>query len=443
MQPDAKTKESHTERLAVRAVSVEVVEGVNAGKTASARDERLSVGSAEGNDLVLTDTTVSRYHLELRRIDGGIEVRDHRSTNGTWLGERGPNALRIHHAVVTPGTSMWLGDSRILIRDAGGVTVPIHAGDTLCGLRSESQVMRRLLAEVRRGANSDASVLIVGESGTGKELVARAVHELGPRTGGPFVTIDCAALAPNLVASELFGHERGAFTGADRRHVGAFERADGGTLFLDEIGELPNSLQATLLGALERRSFRPVGGNEERSFDARVLAATHRDLREEVNTGAFRLDLYYRLAVVTLTTPPLRERPEDIPLLLEHFLRDAGFVGDLASLFPSESLVALSTHSFPGNVRELRNVAEAAVAMGVAPALRGTIPGDDESVLAAFEQLVTLPYKDAKTRLLGEFERRYLEDRLNNADGNVSRAARDAGMNRSYFIELLARHGIR
>jgi len=282
-------------------------------------------------------------------------------------------------------------------------------------------------------------VLVIGESGTGKELVARGLHDLGRRAAGPFVAVDCAALSPALVASELFGHERGAFTGADRQHVGAFERAHGGTLFLDEIGELSAALQASLLGALERRRFRRVGGTADIAIDVRVASATHRDLRAEVNSGAFRLDLYYRLAVVTLALPPLRERPEDLELLVSHFLREAGHAGPLDAVFPPATMRALATHRWPGNVRELRNLVEAALAMGEPPPLDAAPPPGADPI----ERVLALGYRDARQRLLHEFEARYLAALFERADRNVSRAAREAGMDRSHLLELLQRHKLR
>jgi DNA-binding NtrC family response regulator len=285
-------------------------------------------------------------------------------------------------------------------------------------------------------------VLLVGESGTGKELMARALHDQGPRAKEPFVTVDCGSLSPSLVASELFGHEKGSFTGADARHLGAFERADGGTLFLDEIGELPTALQSTLLGALERRRFRRLGGREEVAVDVRVVSATHRDLRAQVNDGAFRLDLYYRVAVVVLRVPPLRERREDIPLLLEHFLREAGVDGEIAAVVPPDAMDALTGHSWPGNVRELRNVVEATLVMGEAPALSGAPsgPGGGDDVV---DRTLHHGYKEARTAVLDDFERRYCEALLTRAEGNVSKAARDARMDRTYLIKLLAKHDLK
>jgi DNA-binding NtrC family response regulator len=311
--------------------------------------------------------------------------------------------------------------------------------------------MRRLFADVERAARADASALLVGESGTGKELVARALHERGPRSGKPFVTVDCGSLSPTLVASELFGHERGAFTGAERQHVGAFEQAAGGTIFLDEIGELPGQLQASLLGVLERRRFKRLGGRAEIAIDVRVVSATHRDLRAAVNAGTFRLDLFYRLAVVILEIPALRERREDVPLLVTHFLRECGHAGSVESIVPTTSMIEWMAHSWPGNVRELRNVVEATVAMGRPPAMAtsltdppGAVPAPAPSPAPPLAGAPALaPYKDARASVLSAFESSYLTELLARTEGNVSRAAREAHIDRSHLIELLQRHGIR
>jgi len=285
-------------------------------------------------------------------------------------------------------------------------------------------------------------VLLHGESGTGKELIARAIHERGPRHKKPFVTVDCGSLSPGLVASELFGHERGAFTGAERRHEGAFERANGGTVFLDEIGELSPSLQATLLGVLERRRFRRVGGSSELEVDVRVVSATHRDLRALVNAGQFRLDLYFRLAVVKLDVPALRLRSDDLELLIAHFLREAGSEASVESLFPKDTLASMRAYAWPGNVRELRNLVEATLAMGEAPPLDALQSADTPSsgaVLPGPEKL----YKDARAEVLQRFEHFYLSKLLELTKGNVSAAARHAKMDRSHLIELLQRHHLR
>ncbi len=414
----------------VRSLRVEVVEGPDLGRVSVSPAETLTVGTAEGNDLVLGDRTVSRFHLELARGEDGIEVRDLGSTNGT-----GYERARLSRAWVPPGAVLSLGHTRVRVDDGARVTVELHEDGSFAGLVGRTAVMRRLMARVKRAAHSDVAVLVVGESGCGKELVARALHEESARRAGPLVTVDCGALAPALVASELFGHERGAFTGADAQHVGAFERAHRGTLFLDEIGELPAELQPVLLGALERGRFRRVGGRKDVEVDVRVVAATHRDLRSEVNAGSFRLDLYYRLAVVTLQVPSLRERPEDVPVLVEHFLREAGHDGPVAAVFPPDAMAALAAHRWPGNVRELRNVVEATLAMGEPPTLDGRagpkppLPGGAS-------------YREARRELLDAFEREFVRALLARTGGNVSAAAREARMDRTYLIKLIARHAL-
>ncbi len=421
----------------MRTLIVETLSGPDAGQKQVADSETLTVGTADGNDLVLTDPTVSRFHLELVAGGDGIRVEDHGSTNGTLY-----EGARITRGTVPRGAELHLGNTTIRVDDEARVTVALHEEDELAGLRGRTPVMRRLMAQIERAAASDTPVLLVGESGTGKELMARALHDQGPRKNQPFITVDCGSLSPSLVASELFGHEKGAFTGADARHAGAFEQADGGTLFLDEIGELPTALQATLLGALERRRFRRVGGREEVSVDVRVVSATHRDLRAAVNDGAFRLDLYYRLAVVVLRVPPLRERREDVPLLVEHFLREAGVDGPVSEVVPPEVMDALAGHSWPGNVRELRNVVEATLVMGEAPPLEGA-PGGPDDGSDVVRGVLGHSYKEARARVLDDFERRYCEALLARADGNVSRAAREARMDRTYLIKLLTKHDLK
>jgi DNA-binding NtrC family response regulator len=432
---DSRTLPYGSAGLPIRTLAVEVTEGPNAGLARAADSDTLTVGTAEGNDVLVTDPTVSRYHLELTRRPDGVQVIDAGSSNGTFIG-----AVRVERALVPTGTLLRLGKTTLRIGDGHAATAPLHRSEALAGLRARTPIMRRLLHSIERAAQSDAAVLLVGESGTGKEVIARALHELGPRAREPFVTVDCGALAPTLVASELFGHERGAFTGADRQHVGAFERAGGGTLFLDEIGELPAALQANLLGVLERRRFRRLGGKQEISVDVRVVSATHRDLRAEVNAGSFRLDLYYRLAVVVMKIPPLRERADDIPLLVEHFLRECGHAGPVEEMISGPAMNSLMTHHWPGNVRELRNLIEATVAMGETPALDG---GGAPSPGNASSEILALPYKEARAQVLHEFETRYLKALIERARGNVSQASREARMDRSHLIDLLTRHGLK
>ena len=416
---------------------MEVVEGPDSGVSAEADSEFLSVGTAPGNAVVLTDPTVSGYHLELSRDAHGIRVTDLQSTNGTVIGE-----VRVQSAVVPHGTELNLGRTKLRLSD-GNTVVEVHAEDQLGELRGGTPVMRRLMAQVMRVARTAVPVLVIGESGTGKELIARAIHDGSDRADKPFVTVDCGALAPALVASELFGHERGAFTGAERQHLGAFERANGGTLFLDEIGELPADLQPQLLGALERRKFLRVGGKNEVKVDVRVVCATNRDLRAEVNAGSFRMDLYYRIAVVTLRLPPLRERVDDIAMLAEHFFKECGGDGSWQGLMTAETLEKLKTYRWPGNVRELRNWVEATVAMGESPELLAMDGRDLPSDSPVAESVIDLPYKDARNTVLHDFEGRYLGHLMRETKDNVTHAARRARMDRSYLIKLLQKHGLR
>lgn len=418
----------------MRTIAVDVTSGAGAGTIARAEGDRMSIGTAEGNELVLVDPHVSRYHLEVSASPNGFLLVDTGSSNGTFVGP-----VRVERAIVQPGTLVRVGSTVLRVREGEGTTVPLFGEDALAGFHGRAPATRRLMAQLQRAAQSQAAVLLEGESGTGKEVLARALHALGPRASEPFEVVDCGALVPALVASELFGHEKGAFTGADRQHIGAFERAGNGTVFLDEIGELPMGLQASLLGALERRKFRRVGGQKEIAFSARVVSATHRNLRAQINANAFRLDLFYRLAVVTLKVPPLRERPEDVPVLVEHFLREAGFTGPRASLISDQALAALAAQAWPGNVRELRNMIEALLAMGELP------PAESAPANASdpFGAVLGLAYKQARDSVLRTFEARYVPYALERAGGNIAKAARDADMDRSHLMEMMRRLGLR
>ncbi len=422
--------------MPVRTLAASVSEGPDRG--VSWEGEHGTFGTAQDNALVLTDDTVSRYHVRVGAVAEGVRVSDLGSTNGTFLGE-----TRLVEAVVPPGSVLRLGRTTLSLAKGLPTTVELYDEDQLGALRGQTQAMRRLMNQIRRAAQSTVAVLLVGESGTGKELLARALHDTSPRAAGPFITVDCGSITPTLVASELFGHERGAFTGATQTKPGAFELADGGTIFLDEVGELPTDLQSSLLGALERRRFSRVGGQKEISVDVRIVTATNRDLRSEVNAGKFRLDLYYRLAVVSLEVPPLRERAKDIPLLVEHFAREEGVTGPLEELISPETMQKLLGHRWPGNVRELKNYVQATVAMGEAALLQEADLPRTALTGEAFAGFVTKPYGPARAELLEAFEQAYLEALMQRSQGNVAQAARDAQMARSHLNDLLRRHKIR
>ncbi len=318
-----------------------------------------------------------------------------------------------------------------------------HGLDSLIGTGS---AMRAVFEIIQKVADTDLTVLVRGESGTGKELVAEALHQRSPRRERPFVAVNCAAISRELVESELFGHEKGAFTGAISRRVGRFEAADHGTILLDEIGDMPLETQAKVLRVLEQRVLERVGSNHPVPIDVRVIAATHRDLEDDVKSGRFRGDLYYRLAVVPITLPPLRERVEDVPLLADRFLeRLAARLGRPKAALSPAALATLSRHSFPGNVRELRNRIEQAAVLASGgiiepPDLRleATTGGDGAS--AHF--VPGVPFAEAKRRHVEAFERTYLEQALKEHGGNISRTAEAIGMARQSLQQKLKELGM-
>jgi DNA-binding NtrC family response regulator len=314
-----------------------------------------------------------------------------------------------------------------------------------------SAALQEVIELVRKAARSEANILILGESGTGKELIARAIHANSSRAAQPFVPVDCASLPENLLESELFGYEKGAFTGAVGAKQGLMEAARHGTLFLDELGELPLGLQAKLLRALQERRIRHVGGTREVDIDVRIVSATNRDLRALVAAGKFREDLYYRVNVIDIALPPLRERAGDIELLAASFLRRYGRSGQAAVKgFEPEAMITLETYAWPGNVRELQNVIERACALAesemitlaeLPPHLRTAArhTGEPPPALAAGK----LTLKEAKERWIGHLEAAYVADLLKQEGGNVSEAARKAGVDRKTLHRLLNKHGIR
>ncbi len=424
----------HDDTLAVPAVEIQVVDGRDRGATCRLGPTRTRIGTGATSDLPLTDPTVSRLHCELRAAGRSVRIVDSGSTNGTFV-----DGVRVRDAELSLGARVRIGET-VLAVDGGGAPLnielsPRHRFGQAIGASVE---MRHLYGILERVAPTDTSVLIQGETGTGKELIARAIHDASPRSGAPFVVVDCGAIVENLIEGELFGHVRGAFSGAVSERRGLFEEAHGGTLFLDEIGELPPALQPRLLRAIESLEVRPVGGNTSRSIDVRVVAATNRPLARNVNDGTFREDLYYRLAVVELHLPPLRARREDIPLLAEHFFRR--YAGDGVPV-PPALLSSIASRAWPGNVRELRNYVERSVSLGVAAA-GGAAPvrptADDTPVVP-----VHLPLKDARAAWTEQFESIYVRTLLARTGGNVTRAAEMAGVNRRSLQRLMASLGIR
>ncbi|MBL9107617.1 MAG: sigma 54-dependent Fis family transcriptional regulator, partial [Myxococcales bacterium] len=424
-------------------LTVERESGRPEARSVTVDGERVRIGSHPSNDLVLADPSVSRFHFHLLKEKNAWRVRDTGSTNGTSI-----QGVRFHDAELpSPEAVFDLGDSRVRVTEVASLAqVELLDQPTFGELYGRSLAMQKLFAMLERVAAHDTNVLIEGESGTGKELVATEIVKRSSRARKPFVVVDCGAISPNLIESELFGHVRGAFTGADRDRMGAFEAAQGGTVFLDEIGELPLEMQPKLLRALEAREVRRLGETQTRKVDVRVVAATNRQLEREVNQGRFREDLFFRLSVVTLRIPPLRERPEDIELLVNVFL-DALDASKHAHLFTRELLENLSVHPWPGNVRELRNYVERTIVLQstevpVAARASGDEPSETSRSDVRHPDL-TLSFRDAKERVLAEFEVAYLTALLDWAQGNVSRAARKAKMDRMNLHRLVQRYGLR
>ena len=381
---------------------------------------------------MIDDPTVSRFHCEVRIDDTVARVVDTSSRNGTIV-----DGVVVRDAYLRDGSRIQLGTTAVRTK-YGAASTPVKLSDSeqFGLLVGQSVSMRAMFSLLERAAKAEATILIEGETGTGKTIAARSIHEHSSRRDGPFVILDCGAIPSNLLESELFGHERGAFTGADAKRIGALEEAHGGTLFLDEIGELPLDLQPKLLGSLEGRWVRRVGSNQTRDVDVRIVAATNRDLREEVNAGRFRSDLYYRLAVIRVELPPLRRRRADIPILARRLLQQLGATGDaIDSLFTDELHGKLQGAAWPGNVRELRNYLERCLVFEELAPLASTALDDSGK---DYSQLC---YADARDNALRDFERGYLQSLLERHE-RVSAAAKHAGIDRTYFYRLLRRHGL-
>lgn len=395
---------------------------------------RVAIGSATGNEIEVTDPTVSRIHAELDARDGTVWIRDLASRNGTYV-----ENVRVKEAVVPDGGTIVIGGTTLRVeRTTQREAVDLWPSDRFGSLVGRSAVMRELFSRCHRMAAVDTTVLIQGETGTGKEAVAEAIHAASPRANQPFVIVDCAALPENLLEAELFGHVKGAFTGAANSREGAFQEAEGGTVLLDEIGELPLGLQPKLLRVVEARTVRRIGESTYRKVDVRIMAATNQDLRTMVNAGAFREDLYFRLAVVPLTVPPLRQRLEDIPLMVRHFTGPR-----LASLMTPQLLDQLALRDWPGNVRELRNFIERVTALGAEEALAMTLNANAVTSTTNLPFVsIERPFKIIREEWLNHLERKYIEQLLERHARNISVAAEAAGLDRTYLHRLIRKHGL-
>jgi transcriptional regulator with GAF, ATPase, and Fis domain len=415
---------------------ISVVAGPCSGLSTEVVSNVVRIGSSSDNDFVLNDGTVSRRHCSLEPVPGGIRVRDEGSTNGVLLA-----GLRVFDALVTSAVRIQLGDTVLAVDPLSEAVDREQATQDRFGdLRGRSARMRELFADLARIAPTDVTVLIEGETGTGKELVAESLHLHSLRSDGPFVVFDCSAVTPTLVESELFGHERGAFTGAVASRPGVFEQADGGTILLDELGELPKDLQPKLLRVLEKRQVRRLGSQKVIPVDVRLIAATNRNLAAEVAVGNFREDLYFRVAAAHVHVPPLRDRMEDLSLLVDHFLSRSR---------PSRSVVEVPppvwemfvTHRWPGNVRELINALQRMIVtpdQAIRPAAPATSPPPPPDAATGVVQ----PLRIARREASDLFERRYLETILERTDGNVSRAAAVAEVSRQMVQKLMRKHGV-
>ncbi len=434
----------------------------------------ITIGSLDDNNLVIKDDTVSRYHAQIIQEDDAYIIHDLESTNGTWV-----NQVRIKEAYLTEGCALRFGSAEFIFQplDEEVAVVPSNEekfGDIIGG----NVKMREIYGILEKIAPTNATVVIEGETGTGKEVIAHTLHKMSMRAKKPFVVFDCGAVPESLIESELFGHEKGSFTGAIMSRQGLFELAQGGTIFLDELGELSLELQPKLLRVLEQREVRRVGAPKPIPVDVRVIAATNRKLEEEVRNNRFREDLFYRLSVVRLFLPPLRDRIDDLPLLVKHFLKNSSFNRDAnANLklrsISREALRAMTLYTWPGNVRELLNVVERACSLADGDCIELTdLPehiarciesAPDSASLPAVSPRDALPsakdehqtidirptkdfsnmtFKEAKEEWLASFEGDYIRTLLEKNGCNISQASRGSGIDRKYFRKLMKKYGI-
>jgi DNA-binding NtrC family response regulator len=429
-------------RLKVRRCKLSIGAGPQAGAVLVSEKERIRVGTHPTNDLVVTDRACSRQHCEIQYTDRGYLLVDLESTNGTFV-----DGKRIERVFLPAGATLTVGTTAISFTPLDEeIEVEPDGEGFLGGMVGRSLKMRQLFGLIKKIAPMDVSVVIQGETGTGKELAARAIHDLSARAKGPFVVLDCGAIPPNLIESEIFGHEKGSFTGATSARPGAFERANGGTIFMDEMGELAIDLQPKLLRVLENRELRRVGGNETIGVDVRVIAASNRDLQKEVQAGNFREDLYFRLSVIHLQLPPLRQRRDDIPHIIRHVLEDKDTLARHGpKRFSQAAMNVLLGYAWPGNVRELINVLSHVLTFSDGPEidvahLPPRLHGDAPSSPVPFNE--HLSYKDAKEQVLSAFEREYVASVLRRCDGNISRAARESGLHRKSLERLVKKYNL-
>ena len=448
LDDDEGTPVGYLRPVDVAAFRVSVVEGPDAGQSITidgTRPSRAHLGKSSLSALRLSDLSVSRNHITLDVVGGTLRLVDVGSTNGTFV-----NGLEVREARLSGGETVRLGDTSLRVELLGTNILAGSALDHFGGVLGTSLEMRRLYPLLERIANSDVPLVIEGDTGTGKEIVAEAIHAASPRAALDFAVFDCTAIAPTLMEAALFGHERGAFTGAVGSQAGVFEQADGGTLLLDEIGDLDISLQPKLLRAIERNEIRRVGGSKWIKVNVRVMGATRRDLEREIQNGRFRDDLFYRLAVARVELPPLRERHGDIAFLARFFWRS---IGEDTAL-PADFIRRLEAYDWPGNVRELRNAVARRLALGdLAPApgarARPSTPAPPPSIPASAAQdpiervlASDLPLSASRDLVIQEFERRYLARMLSKHGGDATSAARSAGIARRYFQLLRGKRGL-
>jgi transcriptional regulator with GAF, ATPase, and Fis domain len=444
MEPRTEVQRGGPGADSVADFSVTATRGASAGASwlvSGADASRTYVGTSAACAIRIADPHVSRRHLALTATPLGLKTEDLESTNGTWV-----NGVRVLGAMLRGGETITLGSTALKIEAASEPKPSQMLGSVRFGkVLGASLAMRRLHPVCERIAKSDVPVLIEGETGCGKELLAESIHAMGARASGPFVIFDCTTVAANLLEATLFGHEKGAFTGAVGAKPGVFELADGGTLFLDEIGDLDVMLQAKLLRAIQSSQVQRVGGTKWIKTNVRIISATRRDLEKEIQAGRFRDDLYFRLVVARIEIPPLRDRRDDIPLLARAFWQALG--GD-EDAYPIELLAALDDYGWPGNVRELHNLVARRLALGdLAPEVRALPPTGSHPNLAhgAPEDVIARvisehqPFARARERVVFEFERRYLEAALAEHGGNVTKAAEACGIGRRYFYMIKSR----